>query len=79
MIFDDNTLDVGTKYYSNEILDWSPELQRYLVSSPLFGQPKWMSKESVEEAHANYLMQGVEVREAKPGNGYNTRFFRSRY
>jgi hypothetical protein len=77
-IFDDIPLEVGTEYYGNTILDWNPEDQKYLVARHSNPEGRWLSRQNVETYHANSLMEGVEVREAKPGNGYNTRFFRSR-
>lgn len=78
-ILDNIPLEVGATYYDNEIIGWNPETQKYLVTSPYRGEPRWLSSERVESAHADSLMNGVEFREANPGNGYNTRFFRSRY
>ena len=78
-ILDNIPLEVGTRYYNNKILDWNPETQKYLVKFPHRDDPRWLSRERVEAAHADSLLNGVEFREAKPGNSYNTRFFRSRY
>ena len=81
-IFDDIPLPIGTTYFHKKIEDWNPETQQYLVSSssPIDGKhfPKWLSRALVERHHGESLMQGVETREAKPGNSYNTRFYRSK-
>lgn len=77
-LFDDIPLEVGTKYYEKTIVDWNPETQKYLVVSPYQKDGIWLSRSAVESTHANSLLSGVEFREAKPGNSYNTRYFRSR-
>jgi hypothetical protein len=76
-IFDDIPLEIGTRYYDKVITDWNPENQKYLISSPSYKDERWLSREKVESAHGSSLLEGVEVRTAKPGNSYNTRFFRS--
>ena len=76
-IFDNNPLEIGTKYYEKTIIGWDSESQKYLVSSPCFKKDLWLSREKVERDHGSSLLEGVEFREAKPGNSYNTRFFRS--
>jgi hypothetical protein len=76
-IFDDTPLEIGTTYYDKTIIAWSAELQKYLISCPHFKKDLWLSREKVERDHGSSLLDGVEFREAKPGNGYNTRFFRS--
>lgn len=78
-ILDDTPLEIGTTYYDKEIIGWDAETQKYLVASPSHKKDLWLSREKVESAHASSLMVGVEFREAKPGNSYNTRYYRSRY
>jgi len=80
-LFDDIPLPVGTTYFEWEIIDWNPESQKYLVKyTGRFGHqdPEWVRRKQVEQAHSAFVMQGVEFREAKPGNSYNTRYFRSK-
>lgn len=76
-LLDDIPLEIGTRYYDKVIIGWNPEAQKYLISSPSFKDDRWLSRESVESAHGSSLLKGVEFRMAKPGNSYNTRFFRS--
>jgi hypothetical protein len=77
-IFDDTPLEIGTQYYDKKIIGWDAETQKYLVSSPHYKKDLWLSREKVERDHGSSLLEGVEFREAKPGNGYNTRYFRTR-
>jgi hypothetical protein len=77
-ILDDTPLDIGTQYYDKTIIGWNADDQKYLVSSPSYKKDLWLSRAKVESDHGGSLMEGVEFREAKPGNSYNTRFFRSR-
>jgi hypothetical protein len=77
-ILDDTPLDIGTQYYDKTIIGWNADDQKYLVSSPSYKKDLWLSRAKVESDHGSSLMEGVEFREAKPGNSYNTRFFRSR-
>lgn len=78
-LFDDTPLEIGTTYYGKKIIGWNPEERKYLVSSDQFKKDLWLSREKVESEHGNSLMHDVEFREAKPGNSYNTRYYRSRY
>ena len=80
-LFDDIPLPVGTTYYDKTIEDFNPEEQKYFVSCTGTAKkhfPRWQSRELVEGQHGQSLMCGVETREAKPGNSYNTRFYRSK-
>jgi hypothetical protein len=77
-IFDDTPLEIGTVYYDKKIVGFNADEQKYLVSSVGFKRDLWLSRAKVESDHGSSLMEGVEFREAKPGNSYNTRFFRSR-
>jgi hypothetical protein len=77
-IFDDTPLEIGTQYYDRKIIGWDAEAQKYFVSSPHFKKDIWLSREKVERDHGSSLLEGVEFREAKPGNSYNTRYFRVR-
>jgi len=80
-IFDDVPLPIGTTYFEREIIDWNPENQTYLVK--YVGQfenlkPEWIRRKNVEASHSAFVVKGVEFREAKPGNSYNTRYYRSK-
>lgn len=80
-IYDDIPLPIGTTWNSYEIIGWSPEEQKYQIRETLFkGEIKtyWRSRDNIETRYAETLLKGVEVREAKPGNSYNTRFYRSK-
>jgi hypothetical protein len=77
-LFDDTPLEIGTQYYDKKIVGWDAEAQKYLVSSPHFKKDLWLSREKVERDLGSSLLEGVEFREAKPGNSYNTRYFRVR-
>jgi len=77
-LFDDTPLEIGTQYYDRKIIGWDVETQKYLVSSPHYKKDLWLSREKVERDHGSSLLEGVEFREAKPGNSYNTRYFRTR-
>ena len=73
-IFDDIPLPEGTVFYENTVLKFDADSNRYLVQNA-YGE-RWMTRKGVEDRHADFLIKGVATREAKPGNGYNTRFFR---
>ena len=75
-IFDDIPLPVGTKFRSNEIVAFNADDQKYLVRTP-YGD-SWESRTSVEAKHADSLTWGVATRYQSPGNGYNSRFMRTR-
>jgi hypothetical protein len=81
-IFDDIALPIGTEYYNKKIVGWDVENQKYLIEYPAYTErppeQKWMPRKVVERHHASFVMQGVETRESKPGNGYNTRYYRSK-
>jgi hypothetical protein len=74
-IFDDEPLPAGTRFWENEILDFDRDSKKYLVRRS-DGQELWQSQKNVEGRHGDYLLSGVEVRTSKPGNAYNTRYFR---
>ena len=76
-IFDDTPLDIGTQYYNKTIIGWDAEAQKYLIACE-GKKDLWLSREKVESDHGSSLLEGVEFREAKPGNSYNTRYFRVR-
>ena len=77
-IFDDTPLEIGTVYYGKEIKDYNAQEQKYLVSSIGFKKDLWLSRAKVESDYGSSLLDGVEFREAKPGNSYNTRFYRTK-
>jgi hypothetical protein len=73
-IFDNTPLPEGTEFYENKILKFCPDTNRYLVQNDR-GE-RWMSRDGVEDRHADFLCRGVSTRYQSPGNAYNTRFFR---
>ena len=75
-LFDDTPLEIGIKYYDKTIIGWDADAQKYLVASPCFKNDLWLSKEKVERDYGSSLLDGVEFRQATPGNSYNTRYFR---
>lgn len=80
-IFDDIPLPVGTEYYEKTIIDWDAENQKYLVEQFVRlaeKESKWLPRALVERHHSAFCCEGVETRESKPGNSYNTRYFRSK-
>lgn len=83
-IFDDTPLEVGTSFWSYKIMDYNPDTQKYFVRNMaedpkgIRGMDRWLSREKVEGWHGDSLLEGVETRQAKPGNSYNTRFFRNK-
>jgi len=80
-IFDDIPLPVGTIWSTYEVTGWDEDAQKYEIQETRFKGETityWRSRASIEARHAESLLIGVEVREAKPGNSYNTRYFRSK-
>lgn len=75
-IFDDTPLEIGIKYYDKTIIGWDAEDQKYLISCSRYKKDLWLSKEKVEREYGGSLLDGVEFRQATPGNSYNTRYFR---
>ena len=80
-IFDDIPLPIGTTWSTYEVSGWDEAAQKYEIRETRFkGEvvTYWRSRANIEARHAESLLSGVEVREAKPGNSYNTRYFRSK-
>jgi hypothetical protein len=80
-IFDDIPLPIGTTWSTYKIIGWNAREQKYQIQETRFkGEliTYWRSRANIEARHAESLLTGVEVREAKPGNSYNTRYFRSK-
>lgn len=81
-IFDDIPLEIGTTYFDKVIIGWNPAEQKYQVDCTSKEKqkyfPQWLSRGLVERHHGQSLMDGVETRQSKPGNSYNTRYFRSK-
>lgn len=74
-LFDDTPLEIGTQYWGKTIKGWDAEAQKYLVALDE-NKELWLSREKVDRDHGSSLLEGVEFRESKPGNSYNTRYFR---
>jgi hypothetical protein len=80
-IFDDIPLPIGTKWNHYEIVGWDSENQKYEILETRMhkgDETYWRSRQNIETRYAETLLKGVESRESKPGNSYNTRFFRSK-
>jgi hypothetical protein len=81
-IFDHEPLPIGTEYWGKVIIGIDEEARKYLVEYPYSkeGLPcrKWLSFDLVERHHGQFLSEGVERRESKPGNSYNTHYFRNK-
>lgn len=77
-IYDDIPLPVGTTWNSYEIIGWNSDEQKYEIRETGLTETYWRSRANIEARYAETLMKGVEVREAKPGNSYNTRYYRSK-
>ena len=73
-IFDDTPLPDGTQFWESTIIRFDAAEGKYLVAN-IYGE-KWLSRKNVEDRHADWLTKGVQIRTQKPGNAYNTRFYR---
>ncbi|MEI6177576.1 MAG: hypothetical protein WCS43_11845 [Verrucomicrobiota bacterium] len=80
-IFDDIPLPIGTEYYHRTIIDWSSEMQKYLVRYHECGGmgelvEKWLPRTVVERHHAAFVCEGLDLTTIHRASPRNTRFFR---
>ena len=77
-ILDDTPLENGTTYYENEVLDFDPEKQRYLIRCIRYGDltGRWLPLASFEKSHADFLCTGLNLTTVHRGTADNTRFYR---
>ena len=74
-IYDDIPLPVGTEYGWNRILQWDSTAQKYLVRNRI-DQDKWLPRTAVEQQHADFLCEGLNLTTHYPASPHSTRFFR---